>query len=178
MIKAALSLPPFIECGSLAGEERFPDIAAHIGTAVHMRLQELREQYELTVHQKSKSVWIARGDVDGEPLEVMATAHPLPREAGGSRLGTRATNAAPRPPKARPPPGLPTSDSATRTDVSAFTTRRDATRPAGGPVTYVVQHRRPKPWHLLLAAAHRKQRIGEDHVWYRHERDGRSDRFG
>jgi hypothetical protein len=69
MIKAALSLPPFIECGSLAGEDRFPDIAAHIGTAVHMRLQELREQYELTAHQKSKSVWIARGDVDGEPLE-------------------------------------------------------------------------------------------------------------
>jgi hypothetical protein len=38
MIKAALSLPPFIECGSLAGEDRFPT------------------QYELTVHQKSKSV--------------------------------------------------------------------------------------------------------------------------
>ena len=27
------------------------------------------EQYELTVHQKSKSVWIARGDFDGELLE-------------------------------------------------------------------------------------------------------------
>jgi hypothetical protein len=27
------------------------------------------ERYELTVHQRSKSVWIARGDFDGEPLE-------------------------------------------------------------------------------------------------------------
>ena len=27
------------------------------------------EQYELIVHQKSKSLWIARGDFDGEPLE-------------------------------------------------------------------------------------------------------------
>jgi len=52
MIKAALSLPPFIECGSLAGEDRFPDIAAHIGTAVHMRLQELREQ--LRAHSAPK----------------------------------------------------------------------------------------------------------------------------
>src|SRR3954452_17457304 len=44
MIKAALSLPAMHRVRQSGRRGSLPDIAAHIGTAVHMRLQELPKQ--------------------------------------------------------------------------------------------------------------------------------------